>query len=90
MRQAIAYCTNRPELIKSVYPFLSEDEQAKLLMDTNMPQGHWALATEGYHQVPVRPAKGKALLDEAGWTGCRRASRRSAPTQTATRCSLSS
>jgi ABC-type transport system substrate-binding protein len=67
VRQAIAYCTNRPELIKSVYPFLNEDEQKKLLMDTNLPQGHWALATEGITKYPFDPEKGKALLDEAGW-----------------------
>jgi ABC-type transport system substrate-binding protein len=68
VRQAIAYCTNRPELIKSVYPYLTEDEQKKLLMDTNLPQGHWALATEGITTYPFDAAKGKALLDEAGWT----------------------
>ena len=32
VRQAIAYCTNRPELIKSVYPFLTEEQQKGLLM----------------------------------------------------------
>jgi ABC-type transport system substrate-binding protein len=67
VRQAIAYCSDRAELIKSVYPFLSADEQKKLLMDTNLPQGHWALATEGITTYPFDPEKGKALLDEAGW-----------------------
>jgi ABC-type transport system substrate-binding protein len=67
VRQAIAYCTNRPELIKSVYPFLDDAEQKKLLMDTFVPQGHWALATEGLVSYPFDPDKGKALLDEAGW-----------------------
>jgi hypothetical protein len=68
VRQAIAYCTNRPELIKSVYPFISADDQKKLLMDTFLPQGHWALTTEGVATYPFDPAKGNGLLDEAGWT----------------------
>ena len=33
VRQAIAYCTNRPELIASVYPWLPEEKQSELLMD---------------------------------------------------------
>src|SRR3712207_7169735 len=52
----------------SVYPFLAAEEQQKLLMDTFLPQGHWALTTEGITQYPFDPAKGNALLDEAGWT----------------------
>jgi ABC-type transport system substrate-binding protein len=68
VRQAIAHCTNRPELIASVYPFLDEAQQAELLMDTNLPQGHWALATEGITTYPFDAEAGAALLDEAGWT----------------------
>ncbi|HWQ14279.1 MAG TPA: ABC transporter substrate-binding protein [Roseiflexaceae bacterium] len=69
VRQAIAYCTNRPELIKSVYGFLNEEQQQKLLMDANLPQGHWALAPrETLTVYDFDPAKGNALLDEAGWT----------------------
>ena len=68
VRQAIAYCTNRPELIKSVYPFLDEAAQQKLLMDSNVPQGHWALAEEGLTTYPFDAAKGGQLLDDAGWT----------------------
>lgn len=67
VRQAIAYCTNRPELIKALYPFLDAQQQSKLQMDTNLPQGHWALATEGITKYPFDPAKGNALLEEAGW-----------------------
>ena len=38
VRQAIAYCTNRPELIASVYPFMPKEQQAALLMDTIIPR----------------------------------------------------
>jgi ABC-type transport system substrate-binding protein len=68
VRQAIAHCTNRPEVIQSVYPFLSEEEQQALLMDTFLPQGHWALTTEGITTYPFDIERGKALLEEAGWT----------------------
>lgn len=67
VRQAIAYCTNRLELIQSVYPFLSEEEQQNLLMDSFVPQGHWALA-EDITVYSFDPEQGNALLDEVGWT----------------------
>ena len=65
VRQAIAYCTNRPELIASVYTFVADP--STLLMDTNIPSDHWAHA-DGVQQYPFDPAQGMALLDEAGWT----------------------
>ncbi len=69
VRQALAYCTNRPELIQSVYPFVDEEQQAALLMDTFLPQGHWALAPQDAITVyPFDPDQGQTLLDEAGWT----------------------
>ncbi|RLT24219.1 MAG: peptide ABC transporter substrate-binding protein [Chloroflexi bacterium] len=67
VRQAIAYCTNRPELIKSVYPFLTEEEQKGLLMDTFLPKNHWAAASDGVTVYDFNPEKGIALLKEAGW-----------------------
>jgi len=67
VRQAIAYCTNRPELIKSVYPFLTEEEQKGLLMDTFLPKSHWAAASDGVTVYDFNPEKGIALLKEAGW-----------------------
>lgn len=69
VRQAIAYCTNRPELIQSVYPYLTPEQQQELLMDTFLPKAHWAAATENITTYPFDPEKGKALLEEAGWTG---------------------
>jgi len=66
VRQAIAYCVNRPELIKSVYPFLTEEQQQNLLMDTFLPKSHWAAAKD-VTSYAFDPEKGKALLKEAGW-----------------------
>lgn len=68
VRQAIAHCTNRPELIASVYPFLNEEQQQGLLMDTFLPKAHWAATTDGITTYPFDVEKGAALLDEAGWT----------------------
>lgn len=67
VRQAIAYCSNRPELIQSVYPFLNEEERENLLMDTFIPKGHWAYSSEGITTYPFDPEQGRALLEEAGW-----------------------
>src|SRR5512144_3049656 len=38
VRQAMSYCTNKDELIASVYPLLSPDERAALVMNTNIPR----------------------------------------------------
>lgn len=68
VRQALDYCTNRLDLIKSVYPLLNEDQQKSLVMWTMIPRASWAYA--GDDKVTVYnfdPEKGKALLDEAGW-----------------------
>jgi len=67
VRQAIAYCTNREELIMSVYPFLDEEQRQQMLMDTFIPQGHWAHTSEGVQQYPFDPEQGQQLLEEAGW-----------------------
>src|SRR3990172_4045561 len=64
VRKAIAYCTNRPELIASVYTFV--DDPNSLLMDTFIPSDHWAHA-DGVEQHPFDPEQGQALLEEAGW-----------------------
>ncbi len=69
VRQALAYCTNKAELIQSVYPLLTEDEQKRLVMDTFIPKSHWAYAGDANVTLyPFDAAKGQALLDEAGWT----------------------
>ena len=69
VREALSYCTNKLELIKSVYPLLSEEEQAALVMHTMISQDHWAYAgDENITIYPYDPEQGKALLEEAGWT----------------------
>lgn len=69
VRQALSYCTNKADLIKSVYVTLDEDQQAGLVMHTNIPRDHWAYAgDENITIYPFDPAQGAALLDEAGWT----------------------
>lgn len=67
VRQAIAYCTDRAALISSVYDYLSPEQQQVLFMDSFIQTTHWAHA-KGLQQYPFDPAKGKALLEEAGWT----------------------
>jgi len=69
VRQALAYCTNKLELIQSVYPLISPEAQAGLVMNTFIPTSSWAYAgDENITIYPYDPAKGAALLDEAGWT----------------------
>jgi ABC-type transport system substrate-binding protein len=69
VRQALAYCTNKLDLIKSVYVTLSPEEQEGLVMHTNIPTDHWAYAgDENITIYPYDPEKGRALLEEAGWT----------------------
>lgn len=67
VRQGIAFCTNKAELIASVYPFLSAEDQQALMMDTFIPPSHWAY-TKPDAQYAFDPAAGGALFDEAGWT----------------------
>ncbi len=68
VRQAMAYCTNKKDLAKAGYPLLSDEDAAKLVMDTFIPKAHWAYAgDENVTIYPFDPAKGQALLEEAGW-----------------------
>jgi len=68
VRQALAYCTNKLDLIKSVYPLVDEAAQQKLVMNSFIPSYQWAYAgDENLTIYPFDPAKGGALLDEAGW-----------------------
>ncbi len=66
VRQAFATCVDRDQLIASVYPFVSDEEKAKLRMDTFLPKSHWAYKGP-YTDYPHDVAAAGALLDEAGW-----------------------
>jgi len=66
VRQAIAHCINRDELIASVYPYADDETKAKLRMDTFLPKTHWAYSGP-YTDYEYSPEKGGALLDAAGW-----------------------
>jgi ABC-type transport system substrate-binding protein len=69
VRQAIAYCTNKTDLLSAVYPLLSDEERAGLVMDTMIPKSHWAYAgDENITMYPFDPDSGRGMLDEAGWT----------------------
>jgi ABC-type transport system substrate-binding protein len=69
VREALSYCTNKADLLKSVYPLISDEARAGLVMNTNIPTSHWAYAGDANITIyPYDPDKGKALLDEAGWT----------------------
>lgn len=68
VRQAIAYCTNRAELLRSVYPWLTDT--APFEADSVVPRTHWAYPTESpqFQRYPFDVARGQTLLAEAGWT----------------------
>jgi len=69
VRQALAYCTNKADLIQSVYVTLSPEQQEGLIMHTNIPRDHWAYAgDENITIYDYDPDAGRALLDGAGWT----------------------
>ena len=66
VRQAIAHCIDRDALIASVYPYVSDEDKAKLRMDSFLPKTHWAYGGP-YQDYAYDVAAGGALLDEAGW-----------------------
>lgn len=66
VRQAIAHCINRDELIASVYPYADDAAKAEIRMDTFLPKNHWAYSGP-YTDYEYSVEKGGALLDEAGW-----------------------
>lgn len=66
VRQAIAYCTDRDAMIASVFPWLTAEQRAALRLDSFLPRDHWAYGGP-YETYEYDAAKGKALLEEAGW-----------------------
>ncbi len=67
VRQAIAHCIDREALIASVYPYV--EDGAALEMDSFLPKTHWAYKGPYTDMPQYDPEAGKALLEEAGWTG---------------------
>ncbi len=64
VRQAIAHCINRDELIASVYSYV--EDKAGLRMDSWIPKTHWAYKGP-YQDYPYDVEAAGKLLDEAGW-----------------------
>lgn len=67
VRQAIAHCTDRDALIAVSYPFLSDEEKAKLRMDTWIPKISPFHANPNNIDYTFDITAGGKLLDEAGW-----------------------
>ena len=66
VRKAIALCTNKLALIQSVYPLLSITERDQLVVNSFLPNDHWAYDST----MPIYtydPVQASALLDAAGW-----------------------
>ncbi len=67
VRQALATCVNRDDLISSVYPTLSAEDKAKLRMNTFIVKGTKFYDSNAIDYTYDITAAGK-LLDDAGWT----------------------
>jgi ABC-type transport system substrate-binding protein len=67
VRQAIAYCTDRSELIRAVYPFLEDTKP--FVMDSFLSSSHpfYAGSDPHFQHYPYDPGKGRDLLESAGW-----------------------
>lgn len=68
LRSAIAYCTDRSALVRSVYPWIADPES--LYAISFLPPSHWAYMTEDavLSRYPFSPQRGQTLLDEMGWS----------------------
>ncbi len=67
VRQAIAHCTDTSALIAVSYPFLSDEEKAKLKMDTWIPKISQFYSNPNNIQYTFDITAGGKLLDESGW-----------------------
>ena len=61
VRQAIAYCLNRQEIVNTLLHGRSP------VLDSYLPPEHPIYADDLVTQYPYDPEKGQALLEEAGW-----------------------
>jgi len=68
VRQAIAYCTNKLDLIKAVYPLVDAEAQKKLVLNSFIDGTHWAYAGDKNLTVyPFQKDVGSSILQDAGW-----------------------
>ncbi len=67
VRQAIAHCIDRDQLIAAVYTYVSDEIKPTLRMDSFLPKNHWAYGGP-YQDYPYDPDIGAALLEVSGWT----------------------
>jgi ABC-type transport system substrate-binding protein len=68
VRQAMAYCTNKLDLLKAAYPLSTEEDRQALVMNTFIPTKHWAYAgDENITLYPFDVEKGKSTLEADGW-----------------------
>jgi ABC-type transport system substrate-binding protein len=68
VRQAIAYCTNKLDLVKSVYPLVDAAAQQKLVLNSFISGEHWAYAGDKNLTIyPFQKDVGKSILQDAGW-----------------------
>ena len=67
VRKAIAYCTNKTDLVRAGYPLLSASQANQMIADSFIPKEHWAY-NDNVVKYPFDQTAGKRLLDQAGWT----------------------
>lgn len=69
VRQAMAHCTDKVSLAQAGYPLLTAEQAAGLVLNTFIRTGtEFYAGDENITIYEFDPAKGAALLDEAGWT----------------------
>ncbi|NJL34984.1 MAG: hypothetical protein HC893_15465 [Chloroflexaceae bacterium] len=67
VRRAIAHCTNRLELIESVYPYLEDGQKEGLLINTFLTSDHWAYPGRcKYYALPLRAGAGQCAAGRGG------------------------
>jgi ABC-type transport system substrate-binding protein len=62
LRQAVSYCFDKEQTAAA-----ATDNQGVAIY-SEIPPASWAYPTQGLNQYPMDAAKGKALIEESGWT----------------------
>lgn len=66
LRQAVAFCINRPALLRAAYPWM--EDVAPLEQDALLNRAHWAYPWSDISApYDYDPSHGRALLEVAGW-----------------------